>query len=651
MPLQATSGAASYDAFGGGAPVVPAYIEEVFSTYLYTGTGSTPQTITNGIDLTGKGGLVWIKVRNHNIARNHILTDTVRGNQYPIFSDLTAGQVFDSDTLPSFTSTGFSVGDSGGTNQSGRDIVSWTFRKQPKFFDIVTYTGDGNPSRVIPHNLGSTPGMIISKTTSTTGDWRVVTPAVNNQVEPNKALYLNDTSGEFDSYIWSAFSSTSITVSSSSPNQANYAGRTYVAYLFAHDAGGFGLTGTDNVISCGVAVDGDIVNLGYEPQWVLFKRSNGTSNWFLYDTMRGMPVSGNSRVLWPNLSDAENATVNYVSPNATGFNFASPGGTGTWIYIAIRRGPMRVPTVGTSVFDTQLGVSSATATIASGFVTDAAFALSRPDDAFGYGRNIYSRLQGDFQSMNTTKTDGESTAFNSSTISFDQNNGIKLNGGSIYNTNWVYEQFRRAPSFFDVVCYTGTGAAMTVAHNLTVAPELIILKSRNNAESWMVYAAPLGNNRWLALNSSFESDSAGLRWNDTTPTSSVFSVGKFSGTTPWSSGSGYTYVAYLFATCPGISKVGSYTGNGTTQAIACGFTGGARLVLIKRTDASGDWYVYDTARGMTVMTDPYLLLNSIAAETATLGSVITSTGGFTVNAAILAAINTNAATYIFLAIA
>jgi hypothetical protein len=100
-----------------------------------------------------------------------------------------------------------------------------------------------------------------------------------------------------------------------------------------------------------------------------------------------------------------------------------------------------------------------------------------------------------------------------------------------------------------------------------------------------------------------------------------------------------------------VSKVGTYTGNGTTQAIACGFTGGARFVLIKRTDATGDWYVYDTARGMTVLTDPYLLLNSTAAETATLGSVITSTGGFTVNASILAAINASGGSYVFLAIA
>jgi hypothetical protein len=117
-------------------------------------------------------------------------------------------------------------------------------------------------------------------------------------------------------------------------------------------------------------------------------------------------------------------------------------------------------------------------------------------------------------------------------------------------------------------------------------------------------------------------------------------------------GSGVNAAIYLFATCAGVSKVGGYTGNGTTQTINCGFgAGGARFVLIKRTDTTGDWYVYDTARGMTVLTDPYLLLNSTAAEVATLGSVTTVSTGFALNSAILAAINVNAGTYIFLAVA
>jgi len=180
-------------------------------------------------------------------------------------------------------------------------------------------------------------------------------------------------------------------------------------------------------------------------------------------------------------------------------------------------------------------------------------------------------------------------------------------------------------------------------------PEMMIVKCRSTGgtnRGWWTYVAPLGNTQALYLNTSDNAQTASI-WNNTTPTSTVFSIDG----TYLVNGSGATYVAYLFATCAGVSKVGSYTGNGTTQAIACGFTGGARFVLIKRTDATGDWYVYDTARGMTVLTDPYLFLNSTAAETATLGSVTTTTGGFTVNAAILAAINTSSATYIFLAIA
>jgi len=210
--------------------------------------------------------------------------------------------------------------------------------------------------------------------------------------------------------------------------------------------------------------------------------------------------------------------------------------------------------------------------------------------------------------------------------------------------NWI---FRRAAGFFDEVCYTGNGSTQNVAHNLTVVPELMIIKTRSGVNSWGVYYGNPANT--VFLNVDLGVQSAGTDWNSTSPTSSVFSIG--AGTNFAVNNNGATYVAYLFATCAGVSKVGSYTGNGGTQAIACGFTGGARFVLIKRTDSTGDWYVYDTARGMTLLTDPYLLLNTLASESATLGSVTTTTGGFTVDASILAAINTNAASYIFLAIA
>jgi hypothetical protein len=134
-------------------------------------------------------------------------------------------------------------------------------------------------------------------------------------------------------------------------------------------------------------------------------------------------------------------------------------------------------------------------------------------------------------------------------------------------------------------------------------------------------------------------------WNDTAPTSSVFTVGT-GGTVNLSAA---TYVAYLFATCAGVSKVGSYTGTGATQTIACGFAAGARFVLIKRTDTTGAWYVWDSARGMTSGTDPSLLLNSLAAEV-NANSVFAITTGFQI-VSTAADINASGGTYIFLAIA
>ena len=110
-------------------------------------------------------------------------------------------------------------------------------------------------------------------------------------------------------------------------------------------------------------------------------------------------------------------------------------------------------------------------------------------------------------------------------------------------------------------------------------------------------------------------------------------------------------VAYLFATLAGVSKVGSYTGNGTTQTINCGFTAGARFVMIKRTDSTGDWYVWDSARGIVAGDDPYLLLNSTAAEVTNTDYVDTAASGFEISSTAPAAINANGGSFIFLAIA
>jgi len=630
------------------------YIEDVFSTWLYTGNDST-QTITNGIDLAGEGGLVWIKARNTTTF--NCLFDTNRGGDNRLVSNTTNAQSTYSGNVTSFNSNGFSIGDNTQSNQSGFNYVSWTFRKQPKFFDVVTYTGDGASERQVNHSLGSAPGMVIVKSTSNSANWAVwhrSLGATSNNMYLNLTA-ANGANADFSVTGAGTMSSTSFCVSSTL-GLTNANGQTYVAYLFAHNAGGFGTSGTDNVISCGsFTTNGSAnatVNLGYEPQWLLVKSSSEVSNWWIIDNMRGFSQTQGFD-LKPNTSGAEGTTLNGLVPTATGFqsNGALNSST-TYIYMAIRR-PMKVPTDATTVFRPvfRTGTSSNT-TVVSGFVTDNVITgnLVYSDPKY----STWDRLRANNYLL-TTNTNAGVTAGTSVVPAnpWDVMNGFKVgsssgitNGGN--DNQYATYMFARRPGFFDVVCYTGTGANRTVAHNLTVVPELMIVKTRTLAgRDWAVYSSALGATKYLYLNTTSAEDTFSPMWNDTAPTSSVFTVG----TTADNNAASETYVAYLFATCPGVSKVGSYTGNGGTQAIACGFTGGARFVLIKRTDASGDWYVYDTARGMTVLTDPYLRLNSTAAEVATLGSVTTTTGGFTVNASILAAINTNAASYIFLAIA
>jgi len=211
--------------------------------------------------------------------------------------------------------------------------------------------------------------------------------------------------------------------------------------------------------------------------------------------------------------------------------------------------------------------------------------------------------------------------------------------------------FQRAPSFFDEVCYTGTGATLNPSHNLGAIPELKIIKCRSTVIFWIVGGSIVTGgtqNDYIVLNSDAAKVSSSTYWTSGSDTSTTFSTRTGNGA---SNDTGQTFVAYLFATCAGVSKVGSYTGTTALLTVNCGFTSGARFVLIKRTDSTGDWYVYDSARGISSGNDPYLLLNSTAVEVTGTNYVDTDTTGFKVTAAAPAGLNASGGTYIFLAIA
>jgi hypothetical protein len=627
--LQAAAGSA------GGAGLD---VDEVFSTYLYDGNSST-QTITNGIDLSGEGGLVWTKTRNES-AYQHWLFDTERGATKRLFSALDSAEATISNGLTSFNSNGFTVGAYSG-NETNDDIVSWTFRKAPKWFDIVTYTGNtvGGSAQTISHGLGSNVGMIIVKRYSTADNW-----VVWHRYNANAVGFLNLTN-QFSTTNASSFissvSSTSFTVGES----LNTNGESFVAYLFAHNDGDgdFGPNGDQDIIKCGsyTGTGSEVdINLGFEPQWILTRRADDPDDWYMVDTMRGIVTSGNDVYLRANLSSAEGTGVDIFDVTSTGFKTkvsARHTSGGTYIYMAIRRGPLAAPESATDVFDVDINtqaINSSNAPPRTPFPVDMGIYKAR--DASGTAWPIFARLQG-ANYLQTQATDVEGSGY----TTWDQMDGWGISTASWESSaNYVFYNWKRAPSYFDVCCYSGTGSARTVGHNLTVPPEMMWIKRRSAAENWAVYHSALGNNKVILLqsNGAAYSDSA---FNNTTPTNSVFSVSNATET----NASGSTYIAYLFATVAGVSKVGSFSHtNGSATNVDCGFSNGARFIIIKRTDSTSDWRVFDSERGIVAGNDNYLLLNDTDAE-AVYDFVDPLSSGFTV------ASNYDTGDYIFYAIA
>jgi hypothetical protein len=331
--LRASTSVATRGGGGGGLDVAT-----VFSTSLYTGTGAA-QTITNGINLSGSGGMVWVKNRTN--ASSQRLYDTTRGADNPIFSNLTNAQTAIADSLTAFNANGFTAGSANGA--SGNNYASWTFRETPNFFDVVTWTGNGVAGRQIAHNLGVAPGIILVKQTNSASNWAVYHRSSN-------FLILNNTASAYSTALTAArfgdgtnvIAPTDTVFTVGGDTDVNGASSTYAAYLFAH------VPTSGGVIQCGIYTGnglliGPEINLGWEPQWLMIKNASGVGNWQIIDSVRGMPVGAADATLQANLSSAE-SSADYVSPTATGFQVVSISSEvntilSTYIYVAIRKAP------------------------------------------------------------------------------------------------------------------------------------------------------------------------------------------------------------------------------------------------------------------------------------------------------------------------
>lgn len=601
--------------------------------------------------------MVWAK--NRSATGNNVIADTTRGTYSTLFTNLT--NAASGSSYIDFSSTGFSVINSGSWNVNNNNFASWTFREAPKFFDVVTYTGN-DTARDIAHSLGVAPGMIIIKTLNAASNWFVWHRSLDNKI-----TFLESTAAAVDAtgyYFGSASTQTATTFRVLASGGNNASGNTYVAYLFAHD------TTADGIVQCGSytgAYPSTVtVNLGWEPQYILVKNASRASDWGIFDVMRGMPL-GDCNTLAANSAAAENGVLGQAPAfKATPTGFIVDSGLtavnvsgDTHIYMAIRRGPMRTPTDATKVFNvlTRSGTGAA-ATISSGFPVDMIIGRKRTAPAY---TGVVDRLRGFAPQLSTQQTVAEVndttaiTAMGNTTVSVgdDSYNWGGFNQGSQSYAPWM---FRRAPGFFDVVCYTGTGSARTVSHNLAVAPELMIFKSRNtNSTNWAVlsqmtsttysYGTLQTSNTFSTGKTYGSGGSPNFEELSAAPTASVINIASSAEL----NASGRTFVAYLFSSCPGVSKVGTYSGTGATQNIDCGFSNGARFVLIRAINDATNWLVFDSARGIVSGNDPVLLLNSTDAEYTSYNAINPYSPGFTLPASNLTnQVNVN---YLYLAIA
>ena len=324
---------------------------DYFNTKIFTGNNSANNSIT-GIGFQPD----WIWFKNRNAANDHALVDSVRGRK-ALRSNLASAELTlnaDKD-FQSFDSDGFTVDvveQLNSFNKSGDSIVTWNWlasnttasntdgtitstvsANQTAGFSIVSYTGTGSDANV-GHSLSSAPQLIITKSRSATGDWKVHTSAIDGSWDVGT---LNSTAA-FGNSSYTAPTNSIFYVGTGAPTNAS--GVTYVSYLF-HSVKGYSKCG---VYSGNGSTNGTFVYTGFKPAFVMIKKTNSTQNWGIYDNKRE-PFNTNDAVLFPNVTTTETSSVSYALDFVSnGFKQRATGnqsnGSGqTYIYMAFAENP------------------------------------------------------------------------------------------------------------------------------------------------------------------------------------------------------------------------------------------------------------------------------------------------------------------------
>ena len=633
--MQGAAGAA-----GGGDK----YINDIFNLDIYKAKSSVGIAITNGMDYT-KPSMVVIKNKERSSKSwwvyDNVASIKANGGDGTIFWNSTNGANIGYGANYNITrnATGYvsPTTDDNELGAAGDYYTSYSFKKTENFFDIVSYTGTGS-LRTIAHDLGAVPAMIWIKQVGSNGqNWRVYHHRVGSNATNSAAyvLKLNNNQarmGEPASWNDTPPTATHFTVNTEFAVNGN--NEKYVAYLFADhsdNSGTFGEGEDQNIIQCGNYTGnggqaGPFIDLGWEPDWIMIKRTGVAENWFTCDQMNQTPGSWSLNTTWMKMDTTDASVVNDPMVRVTAKGFALTTSDAminangeNYIYCAIRRPeltvarPIESPTEVLD-FDNSAELDNAgfpCFPVRSVRKTDFAFARQPAATENWYTSDRKQGRRGIYLNLSNSWAGGN--------FRFDILHG--------WNSGWTTNNYQtwawaRNPGSFDIQYHYGNGSNMSPYHRLGVVPEMIWVKRLSNVADWGIYHFGVNNGSnpqeyYLQLNEQQAAGGHAGYWANTAPTSTQFTVGS----APQTNANGDWMVSYLFASKEGVSKLGYYTGTGAAQTITLGFQ--PRLVLIKCTShANTKWALWDSMRGW----DKCIDLSYQGAQTNFQAFTVTSTG-------------------------
>ncbi len=363
-----------------------------------------------------------------------------------------------------------------------------------------------------------------------------------------------------------------------------------------------------DVIGCAIDMDNNTVAWHNGGQW-----GDGSGNWDeTYDNANKISISNKN---WaPAYLDSSSSSGGDIHTNFGQQGFVHTPPTG---FKALCTANLPEPTIKKA--STNFNVVTYTGTGAEHAITGVGFS---PDLVWTKGRSDsdnhswFDTVRGATKELVSNSNGAEAAdaqllkSFDSDGFTLGTNAGVNGNTETYVAWNWK----ESASAGFDIVSYSGTGSAQTVSHSLGVAPEMMIIKNRDSTYHWAVYHHSLTD---AAENHLVLSDNGGAAggntwWNDTAPTSSVFTVLSANETNK----SGDDYIAYLFASVDGFSKFDYYKSQGGSdmsgEFVWTGFR--PRWLMIKRRDSADAWAIYDSAREPTNELDAVFYAEDSMAE-------------------------------------